>query len=71
MTSTKDDRVHPGHARKMFARMQEQSHDSLYYENIEGEHGVAANNKQAAYMAALACTFLFKELGADANRPVQ
>jgi prolyl oligopeptidase len=71
MTSTRDDRVHPGHARKMFARMQEQGHDSLYYENIEGGHGAAANNKQAAYMAALAYTFLFKELGDDAKRPVQ
>jgi prolyl oligopeptidase len=55
----------------MFARMQEQGHDSLYYENIEGGHGAAANNKQAAYMAALAYTFLFKELGDDAKRPVQ
>ncbi len=62
MTSTKDDRVHPGHARKMFARMQEQGHDSLYYENIEGGHGAAANNQQAAYMSALAFTFLHKEL---------
>jgi len=71
MTSTKDDRVHPGHARKMFARMQEQGHDSLYYENIEGGHGAAANNKQAAYMAALAYTFLFKELGDKVDHPVQ
>jgi prolyl oligopeptidase len=63
MTSTRDDRVHPGHARKMFARMQEQGHDSLYYENIEGGHGAAANNQQAAYMSALAFTFLSKELG--------
>jgi prolyl oligopeptidase len=63
MTSTKDDRVHPGHARKMFARMQEQGHNVLYYENIEGGHGAAANNQQAAYMSALAFTFLSKELG--------
>ncbi len=63
MTSTKDDRVHPGHARKMFARMQEQGHNALYYENIEGGHGAAANNQQAAYMSALAFTFLSKELG--------
>jgi prolyl oligopeptidase len=71
MTSTKDDRVHPGHARKMFARMQEQGHDSLYYENIEGGHGAAANNKQAAHMSALAYTFLFKELGDDTSHLVQ
>ena len=38
-TSTRDDRVHPGHARKMVARMKEQGHDVLYYENIEGGHG--------------------------------
>jgi prolyl oligopeptidase len=61
-TSTRDDRVHPGHARKMVARMKEQGHDVLYYENIEGGHGGAANNEQRAYMAALAYTFLWKEL---------
>jgi prolyl oligopeptidase len=61
-TSTRDDRVHPGHARKMVARMKEQGHDVLYYENIEGGHGGAANNKQSAYMTALAYTFLAKEL---------
>jgi prolyl oligopeptidase len=61
-TSTRDDRVHPGHARKMVARMKEQGHDVLYYENIEGGHGGAANNQQAAYMRALAYTFLLKQL---------
>jgi len=61
-TSTRDDRVHPGHARKMVARMKEQGHNVLYYENIEGGHGGAANNKQAAYMSALAYTFLAQEL---------
>lgn len=61
-TSTRDDRVHPGHARKMMARMQAQGHDVLYYENIEGGHGGAANNPQAAYMQALAYTFLKQKL---------
>jgi prolyl oligopeptidase len=42
--------------------MQEQGHDVLYYENIEGGHGGAANNKQRAHMQALAYTFLWKEL---------
>jgi len=64
-TSTRDDRVHPSHARKMVAKMKEQGHDILYYENIEGGHGGAANNKQAAYMSALAYTFLWKELRGD------
>lgn len=61
-TSTRDDRVHPGHARKMMARMQEQGHDVTYYENIEGGHGGAANNAQSAYMSALAYTFLKQKL---------
>ncbi|MDB5986372.1 MAG: prolyl oligopeptidase [Nevskia sp.] len=62
LTSTRDDRVHPGHARKMAAKMAAQGHDLLYYENIEGGHGGAANNKQQAYMSALAFTFLWKQL---------
>ncbi len=61
-TSTRDDRVHPGHARKMFARMQEQGHDVSYYENIEGGHGGAADNGQRAYMQALAYTYLKQKL---------
>lgn len=64
VTSTRDDRVHPGHARKMAARMSEQGHDVLYFENIEGGHGGAANNEQSARMWAQAFTFLWKELGA-------
>jgi prolyl oligopeptidase len=63
-TSTRDDRVHPGHARKMMARMKEQGHDVLYYENIEGGHGGAANNEQASFMQALSWTFLRQKLAA-------
>jgi prolyl oligopeptidase len=62
MTSTRDDRVHPGHARKMMARMKEQEHDVVYYENIEGGHGGAADNRQLAHMQALAYTFLKQQL---------
>ena len=61
-TSTKDDRVHPGHARKMMAKMSEMGHDVRYYENIEGGHGGAANNAQLAHMNALAYTFLWNTL---------
>lgn len=61
-TSTRDDRVHPGHARKMVARMNRQGHDVLYYENIEGGHGGAADNAQLAFMSALQYTFLWKQL---------
>jgi prolyl oligopeptidase len=73
MTSTRDDRVHPGHARKMMARMQEQEHEVWYYENIEGGHGGAADNAQAATMQAMAYTFLKQKLfpgsGADTAAP--
>ena len=61
-TSTRDDRVHPGHARKMMAKMYDQGHDVTYYENIEGGHGGAANNKQRAYMQALAYSYLKERL---------
>lgn len=64
-TSTRDDRVHPGHARKMVAKMKAQGHDVLYYENIEGGHGGAANNAQRAFMWALSYTFLRHELGLE------
>jgi prolyl oligopeptidase len=62
-TSTKDDRVHPGHARKLAALMLDAGKDVTYYENIEGGHGGAATNAQAAHMAALAWTFLAQRLG--------
>lgn len=61
-TSTRDDRVHPGHARKMMALMESHGHDVSYYENIEGGHGGAANNKQRAYMQSLAYSFLRERL---------
>ncbi|MCA7025239.1 MULTISPECIES: prolyl oligopeptidase family serine peptidase [Stenotrophomonas] len=62
-TSTRDDRVHPGHARKMAARMIDAGKNVTYYENIEGGHGGAANNAQAAHMSALAYSFLWEQLG--------
>ena len=61
-TSTRDDRVHPGHARKMMALMEAAGKDVRYYENIEGGHGGAADNKQRAHMTALAYTFLWQQL---------
>ena len=62
-TSTRDDRVHPGHARKMAARMLEQGHAPLYYENTEGGHAGAADNAQKADMMALEFAFLWLQLG--------
>ena len=61
-TSTRDDRVHPGHARKMVAKMMNQGHDLLYYENTEGGHGGAANNEQSAKLNALIYTYLADQL---------
>ncbi len=61
-TSTKDDRVHPGHARKMMAKMEAAGKNARYYENTEGGHGGSANNAQAAHMSALAYTFLWNQL---------
>jgi len=63
VTSTRDDRVHPGHARKMAARMIEQGHAVDYFENIEGGHGGAADNRQRADMQALEFAFLWQRLG--------
>ncbi|GAB34470.1 prolyl oligopeptidase family serine peptidase [Gordonia otitidis] len=64
-TSTRDDRVHPGHARKLVARLEENGHTVDYYENIEGGHGGAADNKQAAFKSALAYEFLWETLADD------
>jgi prolyl oligopeptidase len=67
MTSTRDDRVHPGHGRKMVARLIEQGHDVRYYENIEGGHGAAADNEQRALKWALVFEFLWQRLSPSAD----
>ena len=69
MTSTRDDRVHPGHARKMVAKLLEQKADVLYYENIEGGHGAAADNAQRAHLWALTYSFFTKQLGLQLRPP--
>ncbi len=66
-TSTRDDRVHPGHARKMTAALQAAGHRVWYYENIEGGHGGAADNAQAAFKSALSFSFLWRMLGGPAT----
>ena len=62
-TSTRDDRVHPGHARKMAAKMSDLGHAVLYWENIEGGHGAAADNAQLAQRVSLEYTYLWQQLG--------
>lgn len=61
-TSTKDDRVHPGHARKMAHLLSELGHDYLYYENIEGGHSAAANLEELARRDAMLYAFLMQKL---------
>ena len=61
-TSTRDDRVHPGHARKMTAALEETGHPVWYYENIEGGHAGAADNAQTAFKSALCYSFLLQML---------
>jgi prolyl oligopeptidase len=61
-TSTRDDRVHPGHARKMVAKMKDQGHDVLYFEYMEGGHAAGTNPSQQAYTWALTYTFFLNEL---------
>ena len=61
-TSTKDDRVHPGHARKMAAKMAAYGHPFDYFENIEGGHGGTANQEQLAFRTALEYRFFFDAL---------
>ncbi|MHC4207727.1 MAG: prolyl oligopeptidase family serine peptidase, partial [Planctomycetota bacterium] len=61
-TSTKDDRVHPGHARKMVAKMEDMGHKVYYYENTEGGHAAAVTNRQRALRLALIFAYLRMQL---------
>ena len=62
VTSTRDDRVHPGHARKMAAKMQALGHPTFYFENMEGGHSASANQNQRARMIALEYVYLLNKL---------
>ncbi|MCX5144879.1 prolyl oligopeptidase family protein [Streptomyces sp. NBC_00338] len=64
-TSTRDDRVHPGHARKTAARLRELGHRVLLHENTGGGHAGAGDNEQAAHNNALVHTFLWQHLTRD------
>ena len=61
-TNTRDDRVHPAHARKMVARMSEMGHKVYYYENTEGGHAAGANLNARAYTDALEYAYLWMKL---------
>jgi prolyl oligopeptidase len=64
VTSRRDDRVHPGHARKMAAKLEEMKQPVFFYEPDDGGHG-AANKEQAAFLSALGFAFLRTILGKE------
>jgi prolyl oligopeptidase len=61
-TNTRDDRVHPAHARKMVAKLEAQGHPVYYFENTEGGHGSGAVNRQTATVTALEYAYLWMML---------
>ena len=61
-TTTRDDRVHPGHARKMAAKMESQGHPFFYFENTEGGHGAGVTPEQRARMTAVVYAYMWKQL---------
>jgi prolyl oligopeptidase len=61
-TNTRDDRVHPGHARKAVAKLESQGHPVYYFENTEGGHGAGAVNKQTAMVTAMQYAYLWMML---------
>jgi prolyl oligopeptidase len=62
--STKDDRVHPGHARKMTAKLKADGNTVYYHEYLEGGHSVGADRSEDAVRAALLWAFLTRQIGA-------
>ena len=60
--STADDRVQPGHTRKMVARLEEKGHRVLFYENTEGGHGGAADPEQTVHKIALEYVYMYRKL---------
>ncbi len=65
-TTTRDDRVHPGHARKMAARMEEMGHPVLYFESMEGGHGAGVTNEQRAHLQGITYAYLWEQLAGGA-----
>jgi prolyl oligopeptidase len=64
-TTTRDDRVHPGHARKMAARMESMGIPFYYFENTEGGHGSGVTNEQRAKTHAITYAYLWHQLGSS------
>jgi prolyl oligopeptidase len=62
-TSRRDDRVHPGHARKMAAKLQAMGYEAWFYEPAAGGHGYGKDNRERASFTALGYNFLRKAIG--------
>jgi hypothetical protein len=69
VTSTKDDRVHPGHARKMAKKFEDAQLPFYYYENTDGGHSAAANQTERAKRSALEFTYLRQRLFGGERTP--
>jgi prolyl oligopeptidase len=67
-TTTRDDRVHPAHARKMAAKMESLGYPFYYFENTEGGHGAGVTNEQRAKSLALTYAYLWHQLGSGAGK---
>jgi prolyl oligopeptidase len=67
-TTTRDDRVHPGHARKMAALMESMGYPVYYFENTEGGHGAGVTNEQRARLQAITFAYLWEQLGPGSTR---
>ncbi len=63
-TTTRDDRVHPGHARKLAALLESLDKPVRYFENTEGGHGSGVTPAQQAEIQALTLSYLWEKLGA-------
>ncbi|MDU0479074.1 prolyl oligopeptidase family serine peptidase [Staphylococcus chromogenes] len=61
-TSTRDDRVHPAHARLFAQALADAGQPVDYFENMEGGHAGASDNKQVAEMESLIYTWLTQKL---------
>jgi prolyl oligopeptidase len=65
-TTTRDDRVHPGHARKFAAMMDVLGQPTVYFESMEGGHGSGVTNEQRAHLQAITYAYLWEQLGKEA-----
>jgi prolyl oligopeptidase len=62
-TTRRDDRVHPGHARKMAAKLQAMGYEAYFYEPAAGGHGYGKDNRERAAFTALGYAFLKNKIG--------